>query len=195
MTIPVQDPQTLLQTINAFFEGDKLQKERFRLYIAYKLNSIHQELEYYVLNPTHETLWKQVGDLTAITNQELLHLAYKRIVNLHTTVDFWQQESVETAERFEFFIRTKAAEISSGNMDQDYYDALMIRNDQLLASCDVFSQCLDHIKACVTLPASEVITSPNFLFFADKDIDTLIYETAERYYEVRRSMKDMGLTG
>jgi hypothetical protein len=114
--------------------------------------------------------------------------ACNRIRSMHTLVDYWLRESVSTPQSLEFFILSKAVEISSGNKEQDYYDAMMIRNDQLLAVVEVFTQALAHIQVCSTLSPEQILISPDFIYFADKEVDTRIFETAVLFYDARRAL-------
>jgi len=85
----------------------------------------------------------------------------------------------------ELSIKLKAAEISSGDAKKDYYLAMKIRNDQLLAYLYVFSESLNMLDNCLLYQPQEILKHPSFLFFGIKSIDERVYEIAQKLYETR----------
>lgn len=186
------NPVDLKQLVNSFFENNILKKEALRLYILDVFTKTHSQIEYYLYTPSFLDLWNQIKDYCAIENDSPCQTSYAHIQNLQTLIDFWNRESVSTPERFEFFVLSKAVELSSGDKDRDYYNALMIRHDQLLAATIIFTQCLENIKACTGIPINQVIKSSEFIYFGEKETDARIFEMAKEFYKIRLELGNFG---
>ncbi|NMC36183.1 hypothetical protein GYA49_04005 [Candidatus Beckwithbacteria bacterium] len=185
--------QNLSQTINSFFEGQSLQKEKLRLYVLRVLQSSRQQLEHYIYTPIHEPFWNQVHDSAIASSNDSWKTSITEIKSLGKQIDFWINEAVSSPQRMEFFILQKATELSSGNQNKDYFLALMIRNDQLLAVVTVFQEAVEHIKNCLSFDVQTIFDSPDFNFFAQKSIEKRIFEMAEAYFQTRSQMKGLGV--
>ena len=71
----------------------------------------------------------------------------------------WLQDHLSTHEVFERSVRSKAYDISSGDHHADYYKALLIRRDQLLAARDVFREYTFKLRDIFTDQRDQVLES------------------------------------
>lgn len=185
--------QDLKALINLFFINEILDKHKLQQFVLKHLDNISSQLDYYLYSPKYQKFWHHLRDHCVISlNQELCINGVKEIEKTADQVKDWLKESVESSERLEFFILSKACEIASGDKEKDYYHAQFIRHDQLLAVVIVFGQAYEHILAMLELPSNKIYNSVHFNFFQEKSIEARIYEKAEQFYQVR---KDIGILG
>ena len=186
MAAQISETNDLNQLTKLFFDGNKLQKEELRTYVLDILQTIREELDYYLHQPSLSSLWEHVSNFCSYTHNKECQQGAQRILKLIEGIDFWIREGVSSPERFEFFVLSKATELSTGDTDKDYYHALMIRHDQLLAVTLVFKQALEELKECTKLEANQMMYSPHFQFFMESDIDSRIFTLAEQFFQIRR---------
>ncbi|MGI5828412.1 MAG: hypothetical protein ACOX6V_05325 [Patescibacteria group bacterium] len=188
MNLKLKKNPNLKELVGLFFEENKLQKEQLRTYVLQQLTTIRKEFDYYLHTPNMSDLWNQVGNLSSFTTNRTYQDACRRVLNLTNEIDFWIKECVSSEQHLEFFILSKASELNSGDKDRDYYNALLIRHDQLLAVTEVFKTALDNLKACSKLPSNCIIHSKEFEYFIEKDLKTRIFELAEEFYVTRKEL-------
>lgn len=175
---------------NNFIEEGKLDKENFRIFIWENLIEIKEKLEKDFHSPFIKEVLQRVNDHCVVENDEICKNAVKEIINLNKNIENWITEAVENAQRFEFFILSKASEIASGNQDKDYYYAMMIRHDQLLAVVKVFQKMLswwDELKSIDDL--NLMVKSEYFKYFGENSSEKMIFREAELIYSNRKSNK------
>ncbi len=95
----------------------------------------------------------------------------------------WIDANLLTPEHFENSIRSKAHDISSGNDLTDYYHALLIRHDQLLAARDVFREYTSLLRGIFSDEREGVIKKLKVF-----DFDNGIYLRAIEYQKNRESL-------
>lgn len=164
-------------------DTDALIKETRRV-----LTQIKQEVEM-VLNSDKGQRW--LNELTntlafnASDNKEALVTVKNQICELPEFCQQWIDLAVANNETFVFFVRTKAQEIYSSDTQKDYYLALYIRHDQLVALIRVLTKLVKELKRWLELPASKVIFDPVFVGLVDYALEKQIYLEAEAIYKAR----------
>lgn len=172
-----------------FFIDNKLDKENFRTYILDIFKSVQANLDEIYRNPSFSFLLTRLNDHCVVTNNPACQKAIAEIKDLPTRLTNWLKDSVEDSSRFEIFVILKAGELSSGDKDYDYYYALMIRHDQLLAACSIFRQSLANIQSIFKVEdPKNIINDPAFTYFADYTFDEKIYLTAQNIFDARKKM-------
>jgi hypothetical protein len=78
-------------------------------------------------------------------------------------IQHWRETAVDSPERFEFFLKSKAEEIRSGSELEDYTRAIAIRYDQLTGLIRVLRMLLNHMVRFTGSPIPEVIEDPIFI--------------------------------
>lgn len=95
----------------------------------------------------------------------------------------WRTDHLEADHLFDQFIQSKAWEINSGDHVADYYEALRMRRDQLLALRDIYKEYLNVLSS---------IYSQNRDFASDImkkfDFDTGLYLRAKDYEKARKEV-------
>jgi hypothetical protein len=95
----------------------------------------------------------------------------------------WIDEHLADWDTFENSVKTKAWEINSGDHVGDYYQALLLRRDQLLAARDVFREYTRFLRDIFGDDRDNVMKAlQNFNF------DEGVYLRAKEYHEVRDSL-------
>jgi hypothetical protein len=163
--------------------------EPLREYVLESLKKQHAWADYLLHNPENAHHWTQLRDLVAMMDSGDLKSNYQRgigeIQQLHNVIDGWIAENVDSPVRLEFVIQTKAREIASGDEQFDYYTAMMIRHDQLLAAVLVFEEALEHLALVIKYAPIRALTLEDIKYFAEKDLQTRVFETAELMYTLR----------
>ena len=106
--------------INSFFDNKKLDGQKFRLYILDNFQSIQTDLTNIINTPDTKTLFQKINDFCAANKNNNCKTALSEIKALSQRISGWIKDNVESEPRFDFFIMTKAAEISSGDQEKDY---------------------------------------------------------------------------
>lgn len=95
----------------------------------------------------------------------------------------WRTNHLEADHQFDQFIQSKAWEINSGDHLADYFEALRMRRDQLLALRDIYKEYLNVLSS---------IYSQNRDFASDImnkfDFDTGLYLRAKDYEKARKEV-------
>ncbi len=180
------DVSTLLKN---FFKGNQLDKETLRNFILEHFTIIHHKFELLIQLGDKQQFWNQVRDLAYISKQDIAISAINQIHSLPGHITHRIKENVDSPQAFELFIQLKAAEISSGDKMKDYFLAMKIRNDQLLACLYVYTQSITQLEFCISFLPSDVLQHPAFIYFGEKSIEDRIYEIAQKMYDSRVKLK------
>jgi len=171
--------------INLFTKNNKLNAEDLRLYTKKQFTHIYTQFEEIIHSPQKQTYWQKLRDFGITKQIKNTEEAFRNIFSLLDQIDLWYQKSVRDKPTFEFFIRSKAAELNSGDQIKDYYHALMIRHDQLLAVVFYFSQALFYLRQSLEKTPKHFFDSQSFKYFATCSSENQIYLVAELFYQVR----------
>ena len=164
-------------------------KEALREYVLQRLEKFEARASQLVAGGGN--FWEQLHNHIASQEEEQKTEAFKveaQIKELPAFISGWIQNSVETSERFEFFISTKAEEIQSGDQKHDYFWAMQIRHDQLIALLKVLETLLKHIKAWTLLEPEKVVEDSVFQGLKEYSIEDQIYLEAENIHRQRKDM-------
>ncbi len=101
----------------------------------------------------------------------------------------WIQDHLKDGSVFDGSVQAKAHEMSSGDHHGDYYKALILRRDQLLAARDVFREYTSRLREIFSDDRENVIAA-----LKQFDFETGIYLRATEYANARnQAMQDYGL--
>jgi len=188
----IMNTSNLQELLTKFITSNnkKVDTLALRKYVFDELSRIYAWCEYLLHNPEYTDRWRNLKDYIQSHDgrfeQEKWKNAVNEIVTLDSQIQGWIDEHVDSDERIEFSIATKAAEISSGNEVYDYYYALMVRHDQLLACVEIFRQASEGLAQLAKMSdVGEMVDSSAFGFFVEKTISQHIYETAKIMYKMR----------
>lgn len=168
----------------------KVDREGLRNHVLSRLQSFHQRADHLCVDKAN--YWSSV-ELAAkkylpVKDQQKVIQLVKQIKSLPGYIDGWINLSVDTDERFEFFILTKAHELNSGDQAKDYFWALQIRHDQLVALVRVLDILLDKLKLWTELRPEAVFDDPVFAGLTDYGLEDQVYIEAEKVYKERTQL-------
>lgn len=181
----LSDLDIMSQLLSRFFTKQELRKEELLAYCQQQLSYLSNAFDQIILLANKPEFWTKIKDLAHLSKDEKLILAITTIVAIPKQLKILYRSSVQDKNSFDTFIITKAAEISSGDRSKDYFLAMKIRNDQLLASIYVYSEAYNHLTFCLELNAQDVLKHPSFIYFGEKNFDVRIYEVAQQFYQAR----------
>lgn len=180
------DDQSINQIVNEFVSDDgHLDKEALRVYVLDRFRELHRRVDYLLSNPTYKKHWLAIHDKLLSNGNDDDKQAVNEISNLHELIEEWIGHFVDTPERLEFSVQTKAMEISSGDQQADYFYALTARHDQLLCAVEVFDRAVENLSDILQLPTDEAIKSGKLDFFRKQPVKELIFKLAGKVYEIR----------
>lgn len=139
-----------------------------------------------------DKLTQTVRERVTDADKDKALLAVDQLRHLPQFIDTWISTALDTTERFDFFVLTKAHELNSSDQTNDYYWALQIRHDQLVALVTVVSMLLDKMKIWKSLRPVEVLDDPVFAGLTVYDVEKQIYLEAERIYQERQKITGSG---
>jgi hypothetical protein len=129
-----------------------------------------------------EAFWKNMH-LTVHEEPYKKNVVYAKteltLLRLDQFIETWIQSAVESKERFDFFVQAKASEIDGSDPDENYYKALGIRHDQLLALVRVLQVLVTLMQTWATIPIDNVLESPEFQGLLETPLETQIFLEAE----------------
>jgi hypothetical protein len=161
---------------------DALQKA-----VLQKLAKLKDRAIYLIETETYRNFWQDWHATIVAVPDQVMKERYlgveSQLKNLSRFIEGFIMTSVDTKERLEFFVLAKAQEISSGDTERDYYWAMHIRQDQLIALIRVLSRLLDHLRILVKMPAAEVMDDPVILGLLEYSVEDQVYLEAEKVHE------------
>ena len=182
--------QDLKKLLGLFIKDKVVDKAGICTYTLERLQTLHRQIDFLANNPATSQHWNELRDFAVIQ----LSIAdghavaiFDQILSLHEIIEAWITDHVDSPERFEFSVLSKAAEISSGNDDADYFNALIIRHDQLLAAVTVFETAVKYWQELLKMQPNEAIHSKQLTFFEENSIEGWIYACAQKMYALRNS--------
>jgi len=171
-------------------ENSKIDREALREHTLQELTRLKEVSGQLTRDSKNEAFWKSIQDTVAVLElDENTRNNYKNLLqefqNLNKYIDKWITTTVDNPNRFEFFIASKAEEISSGDEEKDYFWALQIRHDQLIAVIRVISRLLEIITTWVSQDPKTVLDDPLFQGLIDTSLEEQIYLEAENIHKQR----------
>lgn len=174
-----------------FVDSDgNVQVSQLRESIFSELTRLETRFEYLLeTNKSKKTLHDlHVSILEFTTEDKTRYLrGYSQIVGITVFIHTWIQTSVETKERMSFFVESKASELKTGDAQKDYYWALCIRHDQLIALTSVVSALERHLTRWIDMTIEAILEDDTFLGLCDISLEEQIYLEAEKVRERREA--------
>lgn len=174
--------------------SSRVDREGLRLYVLGEMQKSKQTADSVCV--TKADFWNR---LASAVNQHLFDeektkalKVIDQLVHLPQFIDSWITTALDSEERFNFFVMTKAHELGSGDQQKDYYWALQIRHDQLVGLVRVVEMLLDKMKIWLSLRPQEVFSDPVFSGLTEYEVEQQIFLEAERIYRERQKMTGGG---
>jgi hypothetical protein len=95
--------------------------------------------------------------------------------------------ALDSSERFDLFIQIKSSELEGNDATHNYFWALQIRHDQILAVLAVIKEILLQLQTFIQLPIKALISEEDFLSLGMISIEDRVYLMAEKIYKERTS--------
>ena len=169
-------------------ELGRIKAEPLRQETLKQLRLLVNESEY-LLSGKAKQFWDELHLLIVTRTQDLEKQAYldiqSQLQTLTTYIETWIRTSVESRERWEFFVMAKAQEIQSGDKDKDYYWGLAIRHDQLIALIRVLNKLIGHMNRWVLMKPDKVMDDGVFWGLSEYPVEKQIYLEAEKVHRER----------
>ena len=170
----------------------KVDREALREYCLKKLTQLDNQAKFMLENDKNKDFWTEIHETIGRDKEnthknELLEVLVQ-IAHLPEFIESWIHMAVDSNERFDFFVRAKAEEIASGDEKRDYFWAMQIRHDQLVALLRVLELLIKHIERWVKTTVGEVLEDPIFLGLTEHNVEEQIYLEAELVKKEREKL-------
>lgn len=163
--------------------SSKIDQLALREFAHKRMNQLLVQVRFLLTSSDNADFWNQLHILIVSKSEsekkQLLRVE-SQLLHLDSFIDEWIRMAVESDERFAFFVKTKAEEIDSGDEKKDYFWALQIRHDQLIAILRVLELLLIRVEEWVEMKPDEVVRDGVFLGLEDSSIEEQIYLEAEK---------------
>jgi hypothetical protein len=170
-----------------------IDREAMRLYILQTLTELRSKAETVIFAPEHQPFWDSLHNAIGATQnepqQQKLRRVEEQLRGIIHFIDEWKHTAVDTSERLDLFVRIKAAELLTGDQDKDYYWAMRIRHDQLVALCRVLTLLLDQIASWVTQAPLAVLEDAVFLGLTQYSLEQQVYLEAQQVHKERQRLE------
>ncbi len=167
-------------------------KEALRQYVARELEILLDRIEVVLYGDRGKEYWDGFHNMVGLWKNEKKKTKWLKVeaqlINLDKFVKGWVTTSVETPERFEFFVLSKAEEIASGDQQHDYFWALQIRHDQLVALVEVLTEYVKLVEELIRRSPKDVVDEKRLKGLADKSMEELVYFRAEKINKDRNKV-------
>lgn len=187
----------ITQLLNKFISGDdnKINKHYLRKYVNDELNQFIAWTDFLLNNPEYKNKWRLLHDYIQSHSERSEYQKWQfgisEMFSLTEQITGWLNDHVDSEERMEFSIASKAAEISSGNEMFDYFQAMLVRHDQLLACVEIFKEATKNLAELSKLSdIGEIVTHSSFEYFCEKSLSNHIYELAKIMYKMRQQQTE-----
>jgi hypothetical protein len=171
---------------------NKVDRESLRRYVGEQLSIYKQVAQRVCID--RRIFWDNASGLAQKSlfskEAEATLSAIQQLVHLPLYIQLWIDTAVDTSERFDFFVLTKAHEMKSGDQEHDYYWAMQIRHDQLVGLVRVLGMLLDKIEVWVSGTPQQLFEDPVFLGLTAVGIEEQVYLEAEKVYKERQRYVD-----
>lgn len=166
-----------------------IDKEQLRVWVWSQISELLIQVDYLLHADRYTQFWQDlhhfiVSHYTERSKQDRLD-AESQLIAQDSYLETWKSLALDTAESMELFIRTKAAEIHSGNDRYDYYWALNMRYDQLIALVRVEKALINAIERFVITQPEKVVVDTTFLRLIDYPVEKQIFLEAEKVMKER----------
>lgn len=160
-----------------------IESNQLRLGLLTELKTLHDQVNILLHSEKYHEFWRNLHDYIvqfyANEEKESLLAVEAQLLTQDIYIETWIKTAVETPERFEMFIRTKAAEIKSGDKKNDYYWALKIRHDQLVALLTVEQALVGALCTFVQKEVKLVLADSRIQGLKDYPVETQVFLEAE----------------
>ena len=173
-------------------QNTRIDKEALRQYVESELKRLGSITEALVSDERYGEFWEELHRMIVSVQDEEQREEFMGLESELKTLPMffrgWLNTAVESEERFEFFIQTKATEVRSGDEVKDYFWALQIRHDQLVALVEEGVAVVQMMKTCVGMKVEEVLEAREFVARSKIKIEERIYIKAQQIQAQREQM-------
>lgn len=170
-------------------EQTTIDRESLRQYTKSQLAKIFEQTSRLINSDETRAFWQGLHNIIAAKQKpeqdDLINIE-SQLTHLPIFVSTWISSAVDTPERLEFFILAKADEIASGDQQKDYFWAMQIRHDQLVALVRVLTKLVELMSKWVKSDPKIIVGDAFFLGLSESSIEDQIYLEAESIHKKRQ---------
>jgi hypothetical protein len=169
-------------------KNSAIDKESLRIFALDKLKDNKDLLQVLMTKP----VWEKLHNLIGSQENKLKLINYRKsqsqLLGLGGFIDSYIKTALDSSERFELFVQVKAVELKSKDQQHDYFWALQIRHDQVVAIVEVIEKIVRLVDSWSEMNAKDILEDEEYLKLAHTSIEDQVYLEAERVYKERNKI-------
>lgn len=169
-------------------KNSAIDKESLRTYALNKLSNNRDMMQALMAKPIWEKLHNAVGSEENKIQLAKYRKSQAQLLGLCGFIDSYIKAALDSSERFELFVQVKAIELKSKNQRNDYFWALQIRHDQVVASVEVVEKIVKLVNSWSKMSVDEILKDKEYINLAHTSIEDQVYLEAERVYKERNKI-------
>lgn len=169
-------------------KNSAIDKESLRTYALNKLLNYKDMMQALMVKPIWEKLHNAVGSEKNKLQLEKYQKSQSQLLGLSGFIDSYIKTALDSAERFELFVQVKAIELLSKDQNNDYFWALQIRHDQVVAIVEVIEKIVRLVDSWSKMSVDEILKDEEYIKLAHTSIEEQVYLEAERVYKERNKI-------
>ena len=169
-------------------KNSAIDKESLRIYALNKLLNSRDMMQALIAKPIWEKLYNAVSVEENKLRLDTYRKSQSQLLGLCGFIDSYIKTALDSAERFEFFVQVKALELISKDQNNDYFWALQIRHDQVVAVVGVIEKIIRLVSSWSRMSVDEILSDEEYLKLAHTSIEDQVYLEAERVYKERNKI-------
>ncbi|MFC1653979.1 hypothetical protein ACFL1M_03995 [Patescibacteria group bacterium] len=171
-------------------EKNIVQKESLRVYVLGQLEKNKNLLSSLLDNSFWQDLHNSIGSLDEGGLKERSRKAESQAISLPSFIESYVKTALDSPERFDLFVKIKASELEGDDQEYNYFWALQIRHDQVLALVRAIEDVVGVVLELVKKSPNEALNNNDFLSLAESSIEDRVYVEAEKVYKERNKSSE-----
>lgn len=169
-------------------KNSAIDKESLRTYALNKLLNDRDMMQVLIAKPIWEKLHNVVGSEKNKIQLEKYRRSQSQLLGLCGFIDAYIKTSLDSMERFELFVQIKALELISKDQQNDYFWALQIRHDQVVAVVEVIEKIVRLTNSWSSMSVDEILQDKEYVKLSYTSVEDQVYLEAERVYKERNKI-------
>ena len=169
-------------------KNSAIDKKSLRTYALNKLKNNRDMMQVLMAKPIWEKLHNVVGSEKNKIQLTKYRKSQSQLLGLCGFIDSYIKTALDSLERFELFVQVKAIELKSKDQQHDYFWALQIRHDQVVAVVEVVEKIVGLASSWSGMSVDKILKDEEYIKLTHTSIEDQVYLEAERVYKERNKI-------
>ena len=169
-------------------QNSAIDKESLRAFALAELKNQKTTISSEISKPVWDELHNAIGSLENDNKIQKYREAESQILSLVGFIDSFVMTALDSRERFELYVQIKAADLKHSDQNHNYFWALQIRHDQVVALVTVVKNLTKNIVKWSRQSVNEILADEEFLNLIETSVEEQVYLEAEKVYKERSNL-------